>query len=66
MPYDIPFVYAEVNADVLSIIVSKGRVISYSKDTEKVGSLILTKAIGFPIHQNITGDYKHIKSRSQK
>ncbi|XP_038553295.1 transglutaminase 5, like isoform X3 [Micropterus salmoides] len=62
MPYDIPFVYAEVNADVLSIIVSKGRVISYSKDTEKVGSLILTKAIGFPIHQNITGDYKHIKS----
>ncbi|XP_045884696.1 transglutaminase 5, like isoform X2 [Micropterus dolomieu] len=60
--YDIPFVYAEVNADVLSVIVSKGRVISYSKDTEKVGSLILTKAIGFPIHQSITGDYKHIKS----
>ncbi|XP_070759334.1 transglutaminase 5, like [Enoplosus armatus] len=60
--FDIPFVYAEVNADVHSIVVSEGRVLSYSTDTEKVGSLICTKAVGFPRHQNITGDYKHIKS----
>ncbi|XP_022617143.1 protein-glutamine gamma-glutamyltransferase 5-like [Seriola dumerili] len=60
--YDIPFVYAAVNADVHKFIVSQGQVVSHSKDTERVGSLICTKAVGFPRLQNITGDYKHIKS----
>ncbi|XP_040889926.1 transglutaminase 5, like isoform X2 [Toxotes jaculatrix] len=60
--YDVPFVYAEVNADVHTFIVSQGRVLSLSKDTEKVGSLICTKAVGLPRLQNITGDYKYIKS----
>ncbi|XP_053171533.1 transglutaminase 5, like [Scomber japonicus] len=60
--YDIPFVYAEVNADVHTVIVSHGRGVGYSKDTERVGSLVCTKAIGLPRLQNITGDYKFIKS----
>ncbi|KAE8298321.1 Protein-glutamine gamma-glutamyltransferase 5 [Larimichthys crocea] len=60
--YDIPFVYAEVNADVHTIVVSEGRVVSHGRDTEKVGSLICTKAICFPRLQNITGDYKNTKS----
>ncbi|XP_059184843.1 transglutaminase 5, like [Centropristis striata] len=60
--YDIPFVYAEVNADIHSIIMSEGRVVSVNKDTERVGSLICTKAVGFPRYHNITGDYKYIKS----
>ncbi|KAG8007627.1 Protein-glutamine gamma-glutamyltransferase 5, partial [Nibea albiflora] len=60
--YDIPFVYAEVNADVHTIVVSEGRVVSHGRDTEKVGSHICTKAVGFPRQQNITGDYKHTKS----
>lgn len=60
--YDIPFVYAEVNADVHSIVVSEDRVLSYSKDTEKVGSLICTKAIGHLREQNITRDYKFTRS----
>ncbi|KAM9361601.1 transglutaminase 5, like [Symphorus nematophorus] len=60
--YDIPFVYAEVNADVHTIVVSQGRVVHHSKDTERVGSLICTKDIGLPRHQNITRDYKYIKS----
>ncbi|XP_030277235.1 transglutaminase 5, like isoform X1 [Sparus aurata] len=60
--YDVPFVYAEVNADVHSIVLSEGRVLSYSKDTERVGSLICTKAVGYPRHQSLTGDYKHVKS----
>uniref|UniRef100_H3CNN9 protein-glutamine gamma-glutamyltransferase n=1 Tax=Tetraodon nigroviridis TaxID=99883 RepID=H3CNN9_TETNG len=42
--YDIPFVYAEVNADVYAIVVSKGRVVGHSKDTEKVGSFICTNS----------------------
>lgn len=60
--YDIPFVYAEVNADVHTFIVSQGRVVGHNKDTERVGSVICTKAVGFPRLQNITGDYKPIKS----
>lgn len=63
--YDIPFVYAEVNADVHTIIVSQGRVVSRSIDTQRVGSLICTKAAGFPRLQNITGDYKYIRSMIQ-
>ncbi|XP_062301417.1 transglutaminase 5, like [Scomber scombrus] len=62
MFYDIPFVYAEVNADVHTVIVSQGRGVGYSKDTERVGSLICTKTVGLPRLQNITGDYKFIKS----
>ncbi|KAK5872159.1 hypothetical protein PBY51_012884 [Eleginops maclovinus] len=60
--YDIPFVYAAVNADVHSVILSEGKVVNYSKDTERVGSLICTKAVTFPRLQNITGDYKYIRS----
>ncbi|XP_031699286.1 transglutaminase 5, like [Anarrhichthys ocellatus] len=60
--FDIPFVYAEVNADVHSVVVSEGRVVSQYTDTERVGSLICTKDVGLPRHQNITGDYKFIKS----
>ncbi|XP_051931082.1 transglutaminase 5, like isoform X2 [Hippocampus zosterae] len=60
--YDIPFVYAEVNADVHTCVVSQGRVVSRSVDTERVGPLICTKSVGFPRLYNITGDYKNIKS----
>ncbi|XP_013864072.1 transglutaminase 5, like [Austrofundulus limnaeus] len=63
-PFDIPFVYAEVNAAVHTIIWSQGNVVSFSTDTERVGSFICTKAVGFPRLQNITGDYKSIKSSS--
>lgn len=60
--YDIPFVYAEVNADVHMMIVRDGRVLKRHKDTERVGALICTKAIGFPQLHNITRDYRHIQS----
>uniref|UniRef100_UPI0037E9AFDD transglutaminase 5, like n=1 Tax=Semicossyphus pulcher TaxID=241346 RepID=UPI0037E9AFDD len=60
--YDIPFVYAEVNADIHTIVLSGEKVLSVNKDTERVGSFICTKAVGFPRPQNITGDYKHVKS----
>ncbi|CAI5686806.1 unnamed protein product [Oreochromis niloticus] len=60
--YDVPFVYASVNADIHTIILGQGQVLGFSKDTERVGSLICTKAVGFPRLQKITGDYKYIKS----
>uniref|UniRef100_A0A3P9B9B2 protein-glutamine gamma-glutamyltransferase n=1 Tax=Maylandia zebra TaxID=106582 RepID=A0A3P9B9B2_9CICH len=59
--YDVPFVYASVNADIHTIILGQGQVLGFSKDTERVGSLICTKAVGFPRLQKITGDYKYIK-----
>lgn len=59
--YDIPFVYAEVNADVHTVIAHQGQVVSYTVDTKRVGSLICTKAIGSPVPQNITKDYKYTK-----
>uniref|UniRef100_A0A3P9B982 Transglutaminase 5, like n=1 Tax=Maylandia zebra TaxID=106582 RepID=A0A3P9B982_9CICH len=46
--YDVPFVYASVNADIHTIILGQGQVLGFSKDTERVGSLICTKAVGFP------------------
>uniref|UniRef100_A0A3Q2D8P5 Transglutaminase 5, like n=1 Tax=Cyprinodon variegatus TaxID=28743 RepID=A0A3Q2D8P5_CYPVA len=65
--YDIPFVYSSVNADVHTIILSgQDHVVGFSKDTEKVGSLICTKAVGYPRMQNITGDYKYLKSTIPK
>ncbi|XP_035634458.1 transglutaminase 5, like isoform X1 [Oncorhynchus keta] len=60
--YDIPFVYAEVNADVHTVIVKQGQVLSSSIDTERVGSLIVTQTIGSPRPQNITGNYKPTKA----
>ncbi|KAM7005824.1 transglutaminase 5, like [Tautogolabrus adspersus] len=62
LPFDVPFVYAEVNADIHMIVLSGDRVLGFSKDTERVGSFICTKAIGYSRHQNITGDYKPVRS----
>lgn len=64
--YDIPFVYAEVNADVHTVIVKQGQVLSSSTDTERVGSLIVTKTIGSPRPQNITGNYKPTEGESNR
>ncbi|XP_065810725.1 transglutaminase 5, like [Labrus bergylta] len=62
LPFDVPFVYAEVNADIHMTVLRGDQVLGFSKNTEKVGAFICTKAIGYSRHQNITGDYKHVKS----
>ncbi|XP_037346809.2 transglutaminase 5, like [Pungitius pungitius] len=62
LPFDVPFVCAAVNADVHAVIVSQGQVIRCSTDTERVGSLICTKAVGLQRLQNLTGDYKPVTS----
>lgn len=58
--YDVPFVFAEVNADIVEWLVkadgSKSR-ISTNKDT--VGKYISTKAIGSKKREDITDNYKH-------
>ncbi|XP_077459899.1 transglutaminase 5, like isoform X2 [Stigmatopora argus] len=63
LPYDVSFVYAEVNADVYTAVVSGGRVVSRSVDTQRVGPVICTKEIGFPRIHDVTADYKNVKSQ---
>ena len=63
LPYDVPVVVAEVNADVHMVVVRQGQVISRSIDTERVGSLVCTKAVGLPRPCNITANYKATKGQ---
>ncbi|XP_059426102.1 protein-glutamine gamma-glutamyltransferase 5-like [Carassius carassius] len=61
--YDVPFVYAEVNADVCTIIIRNGKVLSTSIDKRRVGALISTKRPGSMSMQNITSEYKTEEER---
>ncbi len=56
--YDVPFVYAAVNADVYVIIVKDRRILSKTVDKRRVGSLISTKHPGSMRMQNVTSEYK--------
>ncbi|XP_026111484.1 protein-glutamine gamma-glutamyltransferase 5 [Carassius auratus] len=56
--YDVPFVYAEVNADVRVMIVRDRTVLSTSVDKRRVGALISTKRPGSMIMQDVTSEYK--------
>ncbi|CAM4619923.1 unnamed protein product [Leuciscus chuanchicus] len=58
-PYDVPFVYAEVNADVRKIIIRDGKILETSVDKDRVGTLICTKRPGpAMLMQDITSEYK--------
>lgn len=56
--YDVPFVFAEVNADVRTMIVRNGEILSSETDTKRVGALICTKSPGSMKMLNITSQYK--------
>ncbi|XP_073707863.1 protein-glutamine gamma-glutamyltransferase 5-like, partial [Garra rufa] len=57
--YDVPFIYAEVNADVHTKIVKNGKVLSTSVDKRRVGALICTKRPGSTRMQDVTSQYKN-------
>uniref|UniRef100_A0A671LGX1 Protein-glutamine gamma-glutamyltransferase 2 n=1 Tax=Sinocyclocheilus anshuiensis TaxID=1608454 RepID=A0A671LGX1_9TELE len=58
--YDIPFVYAEVNADVVEYIkLRDGRVFKMGGSTTEVGKSISTKAVGRDEREDITHNYKY-------
>lgn len=61
MSYDVPFIYAEVNADVRVHIVRQSQVLGYTTDTDRVGLLICTKSLGSNRPQDITSTYKYSK-----
>ncbi|KAJ8359214.1 hypothetical protein SKAU_G00157390 [Synaphobranchus kaupii] len=60
--YDVPFVYAEVNADVHMVIMKNGQALSRIVDKERVGSVICTKSLGSALPQNLTNAYKNAKA----
>ncbi|XP_073707865.1 protein-glutamine gamma-glutamyltransferase 5-like [Garra rufa] len=57
--YDVPFVYAEVNADVHTKIVRNRTILSTSVDKRRVGALIVTKSPGSTRMQDVTSQYKN-------
>lgn len=63
-PYDAPFIYASVDADVIRLIVRNGLVVGRKVDSECVGALIYTKGIGTDKPENLTNSYK-MKSKRE-
>uniref|UniRef100_A0A667WU88 Protein-glutamine gamma-glutamyltransferase 2 n=1 Tax=Myripristis murdjan TaxID=586833 RepID=A0A667WU88_9TELE len=58
--YDAPFVFAEVNADVVNLIrMSNGEDVMFSSSTKSVGRNISTKAVGLDERHDITHQYKY-------
>ncbi|GCC30889.1 hypothetical protein chiPu_0009343 [Chiloscyllium punctatum] len=60
LPYDAPFIYAEVNSDIVYWNKQKdGSLIKGDVKTDEVGKLVLTKEIGSDSRKDITNQYKH-------
>uniref|UniRef100_A0A4W4FGA1 Protein-glutamine gamma-glutamyltransferase 2 n=1 Tax=Electrophorus electricus TaxID=8005 RepID=A0A4W4FGA1_ELEEL len=58
--YDAPFVYAEVNADVVEYaILDDGSTVKIDSSTTEVGQCISTKAVGRDEREDITHLYKY-------
>ncbi|XP_028266555.1 protein-glutamine gamma-glutamyltransferase 5-like [Parambassis ranga] len=56
--YDVPFICASMNADVIQLVVRDGLVVGRTVDTESVGRLIYTKRVGSDSPENLTQIYK--------
>ncbi|XP_062265214.1 protein-glutamine gamma-glutamyltransferase 2-like [Platichthys flesus] len=60
LKYDIPFIFAEVNADCVDWLVKADRSkIKIFSDTKRIGQNISTKSVGSRKRMNITDTYKH-------
>ncbi|XP_024915427.1 protein-glutamine gamma-glutamyltransferase 2-like isoform X2 [Cynoglossus semilaevis] len=58
--YDTPFVFAEVNADVVTKLqLSTGKILTVRESTSSVGRSISTKAVGSDERRDITHKYKY-------
>lgn len=57
--YDVPFVFAEVNADVIYYVEQKDGTVRQTKNTVQVGQNISTKAVGKDSREDITHNYKY-------
>ncbi|XP_044155859.1 protein-glutamine gamma-glutamyltransferase 2 [Bufo gargarizans] len=57
--YDVPFVFAEVNADVIYYVQQIDGTVRETKYTAQVGQKISTKAVGKDSREDITHNYKY-------
>ncbi|XP_018544401.1 LOW QUALITY PROTEIN: protein-glutamine gamma-glutamyltransferase 2-like [Lates calcarifer] len=58
--YDSPFIFAEVNADVVDMVrLSNGQFVKFRGSTKSVGRFISTKAVGSDERHDITHQYKY-------
>ncbi|XP_061527413.1 protein-glutamine gamma-glutamyltransferase 2-like [Phycodurus eques] len=58
--YDAPFIFAEVNADVVDLVrLSNGKFVKFSGSTKSVGRFISTGAVGSDERHDITHEYKY-------
>ncbi|XP_035513294.1 protein-glutamine gamma-glutamyltransferase 2-like [Morone saxatilis] len=58
--YDAPFIFAEVNADVVDMVrLSNGKFVTFGGSTKSVGRFISTKAVGSNNRHDITHQYKY-------
>uniref|UniRef100_A0A8C4EJD2 Protein-glutamine gamma-glutamyltransferase 2 n=1 Tax=Dicentrarchus labrax TaxID=13489 RepID=A0A8C4EJD2_DICLA len=58
--YDAPFIFAEVNADVVDMVrLSNGKFVTFGGSTKSVGRFISTKAVGSDKRHDITHQYKY-------
>lgn len=63
--FDAPFVYAEVNADVVDyLILSNDKVVKAGGSTTRVGQCISTKAVGSDEREDITHLYKYPEGKA--
>ncbi|XP_014903761.1 protein-glutamine gamma-glutamyltransferase E-like [Poecilia latipinna] len=67
LKYDVLFVSAEVNADVVSWLVKRdGSKVEMFSDTKSVGQHISTKAVGSNERVDITNTYKHTEGSAME
>lgn len=64
-PYDSPFIYASVDADIVRLVVRNGAVVGKSVVVERVGQLICTKRIDSDSPEDLTQAYKCKKSKTR-
>ncbi|KAK2861621.1 hypothetical protein Q5P01_001154 [Channa striata] len=67
LKYDVPFVYAEVNADCVDWLVkANGSKVKIFSDTKRVGQNISTKAVNCNKRMDITGSYKYAEGSEKE
>ncbi|XP_053174171.1 protein-glutamine gamma-glutamyltransferase 2-like [Scomber japonicus] len=67
MKYDVPFIFAEVNADVVDMVrLSDGQFVKFSGSTKSVGRYISTKAVGSDKRHDITHQYKYTEGSKEE
>uniref|UniRef100_A0A7N6FHS6 Protein-glutamine gamma-glutamyltransferase 2 n=1 Tax=Anabas testudineus TaxID=64144 RepID=A0A7N6FHS6_ANATE len=67
LKYDVPFVYAEVNADCVDwLIKADGSKVKISSNTSSVGQNISTKSVGSNKRMNITDTYKYPEDKMSR